>query len=235
MLKKAGILSVLLHLLLNSVSAQKTTEFGLTVGRSYYIGELNPKTHWGNGVGSLNYGAVFRLNLNDRYSLKAALIRTKLSASDQNVDLPFNLQRSASFESKLTEFSTTIEFNFLPYQLGDKKHFFSPYLFVGISYFDFDNSIEVNGFSPQPTDESGGGQFAMPFGPGFKLNIHRKVSLAVEWGFRRTGTDLLDGLENRFKSDFETGKPYDNDWFVVSGFMLTYKLTRVGPCPVYNF
>jgi len=34
---------------------------------------------------------------------------------------------------------------------------------------------------------------------------------------------------------FESGKTYDNDWFVVSGFMLTYKITREGPCPVYNF
>ncbi|MBL4710823.1 MAG: outer membrane beta-barrel protein [Flavobacteriales bacterium] len=235
MLKKAGLLYLLSLLFISSVDAQKTTEFGFTVGRSYYIGELNPKTHWGKNTGSLNYGAVFRLNLNERYSLKASLIRTKLRANDQNVDLPFNGQRSASFESKLTEFSTSIEFNFLPYKLGDKKHFFSPYIFVGISYFDFDNSIEVNGFSPQPTDEAGGGEFAMPFGPGFKLNIHRKVSLAFEWGFRKTSTDLLDGLENRLNQDFETGKSYDNDWFVVSGFMLTYKLTRVGPCPVYNF
>ena len=106
---------------------------------------------------------------------------------------------------------------------------------MGISYFNFDNSIQVNVFSPQPIDESGGGNLAMPFGPGFKLNVFRKMSLAFEWGFRRTGTDLIDGLENRLNEDFETGKTYDNDWYVVSGFMLTYKLTRVGPCPVYNF
>ena len=51
----------------------------------------------------------------------------------------------------------------------------------------------------------------------------------------KSGYDLIDGLENRVEDVFESGKSYDNDWFVVSGFLLTYKITDEGPCPVYNF
>lgn len=234
MLKKIGFF-IFFTLLLSSSYAQKTAELGILVGRSYYLGEVNPKTHWGNGVGSFTLGGVFKYNLNERYTLKAALVTTKLGASDDESDFPFNNQRLASFESRVTEFSGTIEFNFLPYEMGDKRHFFTPYLFVGLSYYGYNPNIEVEGFVPEPIDEGKGSGFAYPFGTGMKLSLGRKFALAAEWGFRKTGNDLIDGLENRINDDFETGKPYDNDWFVVTGFMLTYKLTNEGPCPVYNF
>ena len=56
-----------------AVHGQKTAELGVMLGRSYYLGEVNPKTHWGNGVGSFSYGALLRYNLNERYSLKLGL------------------------------------------------------------------------------------------------------------------------------------------------------------------
>ena len=111
--------------------SQKTAELGVFIGRSYYLGELNPRTHWGNGVGSFTYGGVFRYNLNERYTLKSSIIRTTLSARDEWESFHFNTQRLASFENTITEFAGEIEFNFLPYKMGDKRHFFSPYLFVG--------------------------------------------------------------------------------------------------------
>lgn len=214
---------------------QKTAELGIFFGRSYYLGELNPRAHFGNGVGSTTLGGVFKYNLNDRYTLKGSIIRTTLSASDELETFQFNNQRLASFENTITEFAGTIEFNFLQYKMGDKRHFFSPYLFVGFSYFLNNVATTVDGFDPSPISQEGGGKLALPFGPGVKLSLGRKWALAAEWGFRKTGYDLIDGLENRIDDTFETGKIYDNDWFVVTGFMLTYKITNEGPCPVYNF
>lgn len=235
MLKKTALYFVFI-LIAGNVFAQKTLDGGIFVGRSYYLGELNPKTHVGNGVGNLVLGGLIRYNLNMRYSLRALVVRTKLTAEDQNVDFPFNDQRLGSFETNLSEISGVIEFNFFPYKLGDKKHWGTPYLFVGISYYSFRPRANFPTFgNPQPRDESGGNQLALPFGPGFKVNLTRKIALSAEWGFRRTGNDLLDGLENRVDDVFETGKNYDNDWFVVTGFSLTYRLTKVGSCPAYNF
>ena len=134
MLKKKLFFSCLILLCFFAQSnAQKIAEGGIFLGRSYYIGELNPVTHYGNGVGNFTFGGIFRYNLNKRYSLKAMLIRTNLNGTDEDSEFPFNAVRMAEFETKLTEFSTSIEFNFLPYKMGDKKHFFSPYLFVGFS------------------------------------------------------------------------------------------------------
>lgn len=168
MLKKSVLLTLLFFALGSTIIfAQKTTEFGLFLGRSYYNGEINPTTHWGNGVGSFTYGGAFRYNLNKRYSLKATLVQTKLSAEDELADIQFNTFRKASFETKLTEFAGTIEFNFLPYQTGDKKHFFSPYLFVGFSIYKYKPSVSIEGPLSSKEDLSDGGtKLAMPFGPG---------------------------------------------------------------------
>lgn len=223
-------------LLGSQIIAQRTTEFGIMLGRAYYLGELNPKTHWGNNVGSFAYGGVFRYNLNQRYSLKASFLRSKVSASDEVTEFSFNNTfRKASFESTINDLSGQIEFNFMPYETGDKDFFFSPYVFVGISAYNTSTSTDFEGVV-QPNQELNDGiQWALPFGPGFKLSLGQKVSLAFEWGFRKTSNDFIDGNPNRFSEIYEFGKEYDNDWYVMTGFMLTYRLTRVGPCPVYHF
>ena len=48
---------------------RKTAELGLFIGRSYYLGELNPKAHVGNGVVGFTYGGILRYNLNQEYSI----------------------------------------------------------------------------------------------------------------------------------------------------------------------
>ncbi len=234
MLKSLSLLLFLCSLIVQGFS-QKSFELGPYLGRSYYLGEINPKTHVGNGVGNLAIGGILRYNLNKRYSLKAAVVRTKLSAQDEETEFPFNLQRNAEFESNLTDLSANIEFNFLPYAIGDKKHFFSPYLFTGFSYFFYNPSTTVNGIEVPDENEGRSSSLAFAFGPGIKVNLGRKISFAIEWGFRKTFIDDLDGLPNNTEDLLEQGKAYDNDWYVLSGVILTYKITNTGPCPMQNF
>lgn len=219
----------------NTVIAQKTAELGILLGRSYYLGEINPKTHMGNGVGSFCFGALFRYNLNDRYSLKLNLNRAKLTGDDLESEFLFNQGRKAQFETKLTELTATIEFNFLPYKLGSRDKAFSPYLFTGFSYYWYNPSTTVNGTEVVTSESLKESGVAFAFGPGIKLNMGRKISLNLEWGFRKTFTDYLDGLPNLANDIFEQGKDYNNDWYVISGFMFTYKITDEGPCPAMNF
>ena len=232
--KKALFLFTLIACQIVSYS-QKTTEFGFILGRSYYNGEMNPKTHLGNGVGSIAYGLVFRYNLNERYSLKASVIRGKLTGQDSKSDFGFNRVRNAAFESRLTEFSGQIEFNFLPYETGHSKHFFTPFLFVGAAGYQYAPETIIDGVENEGKEVAGGTKFAMPFGLGMKLSAGNKLNLNFEWGFRRISNDSIDGLPNRFAEIYELGKTYDSDWYSIAGFSLTFKLTRVGPCPVYRF
>jgi opacity protein-like surface antigen len=218
-----------------NLKAQKTTEFGILLGRSYYLGEINPTTHYGDGVGSFTYGATFRYNLNKRYSLKATLAKTTLQAEDRFSDLEFNQARMAKFENNLTDFATTIEFNFLPFSLDSRQDFFSPYLFVGLNLYRSKPSTTINEVEVNQGEIEAVTKMAYLFGPGLKLSVGRKLHLSFEWGFRKTSDDAIDGLPNRMNEVYELGKNYDNDWYVMSNFMLTYKLTDLGPCPAYNF
>jgi len=223
MLKKALLFIICIAFIFASSFAQRTAELGVFFGRSYYLGEINPTTHYGDNVGSLTYGGVFRYNLNKRYSLRASLIRTKLNAEDKLADLEFNTFRDASFETTLTDFSGTIEFNFLPFEQGSKKH------------YKYNPTTEIAGIEIGSEETQGGTKVALPFGPGLKFSIRRNLGLGLEWGFRKTTNDELDGLPNRDLDVFEVGKPYDNDWYVVTGLILTYRITGISPCPYYGF
>lgn len=218
-----------------SLTAQKkTSELGILLGRSYYMGELNPSTHIGNETGSLNYGIVYRRNLNYRYSLKATLAQTELRAADEHMDYAFNQARNASFQNLITELAGSIEFNFLPYAIGHKENPFSPYLFFGLNVFTGKPETYINEVQLEGETTERFTSLAYSFGPGFKLNISPRLGLSFEWGFRKTNNDHIDGLPNRMLKVFEVGKVYDNDWFVSSNFMLTYRITNLGQCPVYN-
>lgn len=235
MQRHISILLLFGFLFIQSAMGQKTAELGLMLGRSYYLGEVNPKTHWGNGVGSFSYGALLRYNLNERYSLKLGLNRAKLEGVDVNSDLLFNRARKTEFNTKLTEITANIEFNFLPYKLGDRDKPFSPYLFTGFSYYWYNPETTINGSDVVTSEVNTDEGIAFAFGPGIKLNLGRKMSFNFEWGFRKTFTDYLDGLPNVSNDIFEQGKDYNNDWYAIMGFMLTYKITDEGPCPAMNF
>lgn len=212
----------------------KTTELGIFLGRSYYLGELNPKTHIGNDIGSFAFGALFKYNLNRRYSLRAGLNFGGIHADDENVDLPFNQYRKASFESRLTEGHVLLEFNFMPYELGNEQYAFSPYLFVGPAFYisnpDFEQETAFPVEENEEEEQASNLNLSMPFGFGFKFNLSRRWGLSLEWGFRK-GSDDLDGLPNLLGESFENGKDYDKDWYSFSGILITYKLSKKGPCP----
>lgn len=212
----------------------KTAELGVLIGRSYYMGEINPNHHIGYNTGGLVYGILYRFNLNRRYSLKATLSQVELHADDKDNKLLFNQARNARFKNNLTDIAANIEFNFLPYVIGSKQYFFSPYLFVGFNVFvsrpeTYINDIQLSGESVKKKTA-----MAYSFGPGIKLNLGRKASISFEWGFRKTGYDYIDGLRNRINDVIELGKKYDNDWYVCSNLMLTYRITKPSACPAYN-
>ena len=214
--------------------APKTWEVGIFLGRSYYSGELNPRTHIGNGIGNFAFGALGRYNLNRRYSLRGGVNFGGLNAEDENVDLPFNQFRMARFESRFTEAHILLEFNFMPYELGEKKFPFSPYLYVGpgilFNNVDFYQESVASIKKEKDQENSSSTRLTLPFGFGFKLNLGERFGLSAEWGFRKAG-DKIDGLPNELENKYQNGKSYNKDWYSVAGIILTYRLSKKPICP----
>lgn len=99
-------------------------------------------------------------------------------------------------------------------------------------------------------------QVSVPFGVGFKFNIWRNLAGSLEWGMRRTFTDYLDDVSTVYvdnallieengplsaamadrslqptgpdgtNTGMQRGESNRNDWYVFTGFILSYKLGK---------
>jgi hypothetical protein len=225
-------LGVILLISSYTLSAQKIPEMGILLGKGNYNGELNPSKQFSADGGGIAFGGVFRYNLNPRYALKATAIYTKIRGNDEIANLEFGQIRNAEFESNLLEFSTQIEFNFMKYTIGDWSQPFSPFLFVGLSAFQYNPQTTINGINVRSEDIKQWG-LSLPFGVGMKVNLAGRFGLSAEWGFRKTGRDNIDGLINNNIDlpEFENGKEYDNDWYSILGVSLNYRLSKKNVCP----
>ena len=202
----AGIF--LLFFASSSFSQPKTLEIGLAGGGTYYIGDLNPAIPFNQS--QFAYGALARLNLNYRWSVKFSYTRGKIKGNDLKTEAIQG--RELNFKTKVNDYSLVAEFNFWEYFTGSKRNYMSPFLFAGVTYFTF-KTADLNGVFLQPQgtegqnigfdDRSPYKQFgvAIPFGIGFKYSIGQRIGLALEWGMRKTFTDYLDDVSTSYYFD----------------------------------
>lgn len=89
--------------------------------------------------------------------------------------------------------------------------------------------------------------FTIPFGIGIKYSLSNKIGLGFEWGIRKSFTDYLDDVSttyyligSRINPDateeyfsdpamdhdplMQRGNSKNNDWYVFTGFTITYKI-----------
>jgi hypothetical protein len=196
----------------NAQHVKKTYEIGIFLGGSYYIGDLNPVGHF-NQFTKPAGGLIFRVNLNRRLAARASVLFGGLEAHDEFSSSAAAQQRNLSFKSPLTELSAQLEFNFLDYQIGNEKHKFSPYIFLGLAGFNFSPKGQLgnNWINLQPLGTEGQGlpggaskkkykltQISIPFGVGVKANLSKNIGLSIEWGMRKTFTDYLDDVSKTY-------------------------------------
>lgn len=191
---------------------QKSSELGVFLGGSYYIGDLNPMGHF-NQFTKPAGGIVFRYNFNQRLAARANLFFGSMEGNDSFSNSPAQQQRNLSFKSSLSELSAQLEFNFLDYQIGDDNRGFTPYIFGGLAGFKFKPRVKVgdNWVNLQPLGTEGQGltggatkkkykltQFSLPFGLGVRANLSKNIGVSIEWGMRKTFTDYIDDVSGRY-------------------------------------
>jgi len=206
--------------------SQKNADFGLFIGTSYYLGELNSEKQFYSS--NLAYGLVYRYNLNSRYAFKLSAIVGSLSGDDKDFENGFQQIRNHAFKTQIADVAVQPEFNFFQFVSKSKKIHFSPYVTAGVALL----------ISPAGENESLF-KLAIPFGVGTKLNINDRFNVALEWSYRKTFTDYLDQLpgdylENEYS---ERQKSYDpnKDWYSFFGVILSFRpFIGNGRCPAYG-
>ena len=113
---------------------ERSKDVGLLWGTSYYVGEVNPYTHFGTKLKS-GGGISFRNNFNRRWTLKSSVLYHVVEAWDADSDDPWIRNRNLSFRNQIIEGSLQGELNFFNYQLGNRRFPVSPYLFGGLAYY----------------------------------------------------------------------------------------------------
>ena len=201
-------------------------EVGVFLGGSNYIGDVG-KTNYVD-PNQMAYGILYKWNKSPRHAWRISYTMSKIKGDDINSDVPGRYKRGYSFENNISEISAGLEFNFFDFNLHEFGFKLTPYIYSGLSYTKYEELYVVNGVTKKDSDAS---TFALPMIIGIKTNITPSLILGVEVGSRYTMTDNLDGShpKNNNLGTLKFGDLNSNDWYVFSGFSLTYTFGQK-PC-----
>lgn len=207
----------------NPTFSQKYGEVGLFVGASYFSGDVNSSL---KENAHFSVGLNYRQNFDSRWAWNFFGRYAPVSGEDASSNNPFEVQRNQSFQSKIFEIGSTVEFNFLDFKPHRPQSFFqvadvfTPYAFVGISLFYHNpksylagNLYELKPLSTEGVEYSRIG-VALPFGFGFKFRVSDRMILGLAAEFRPTFTDYLDDVSTRYPDNpdelTKTGRDLSN-------------------------
>ncbi|MEI7509147.1 MAG: DUF6089 family protein [Flavobacterium sp.] len=210
---------------LTKINAQ-INEIGVFAGGSNYIGDVG-KTNYIN-PSEYAFGILYKWNKSPRHAWRFSYTQSKITANDLDSKVPGRYARGYDFVNNIKELSAGLEFNFFDFNLHEFGTKVTPYVYTGLSYTNYDELYVLNGITKT---DSNRGTFAIPMTVGIKSNITKNWILGFEVGARYTMTDNLDGSapKNPKFSSLTFGDINSNDWYVFTGFTLTYTF-GLKPC-----
>ncbi|AWM14003.1 DUF6089 family protein [Flavobacterium sp. NRK F10] len=209
-----------------NLSYSQINELGVFVGGVNYIGDVGPTDYISPNNPAI--GLIYKWNRSPRHAFRFGFTTGKLESKDIDSDVPSRYLRGYSFENNVMEFSAGLEFNFFEFDLHESGFLMTPYVSSGINYFIYKELYILNDKSEVDYRDS---TFAIPMVVGLKARLTESIILGFEVGARYTFTDNLDG-SNPKNDNFETlrfGNLNSNDWYVFTGFTLTYTFGQ-NPC-----
>ncbi len=216
----------LLLLITVSTSAQ-IHEIGVFAGGSNFVGDVGETTYIKPNEFAL--GLIYKWNRSPRHSWRASATVAKITGDDDRSDIESRKQRDYDFENTIKEVSLGLEFNFFEFDLHQLDRQFTPYVFLGLTYTHY-TGLYFQGQNITET-ESEYGTLSIPFALGVKTNLTKNLILGFEVAPRYTFADDIDGSfpKNDGLKPLRFGNINSNDWYVFSGFTLTYTFGRK-PC-----
>ncbi len=194
-------------------------EIGLFAGGSNYVGDIGPSYYINPNFPAA--GGIAKFNFTPRINFRGSLMYTQLNAKDSKSDSDFRVQRGLSMANNILEASGGLEFNFFKYSMNQVGFDQTPYIIAMVSVVNYRSFFERDGdiftkrkFAVAPTA-----------GLGYKMRIAENLAMSVESSFRYTFVDDLDATNT---TNINVGNFLSDDWYVFTGFTITYGFGRPG-------
>jgi len=221
------ILVLFFCLIFHNILNAQINEIGVFLGGSNYVGDVGRTSYV--SPNELAIGILYKWNKSPRHSYRFSYTQSTISGDDADADVPARNLRGYKFKNSIKELSAGMEFNFFDFNLHEKlQKKITPYVYSGISYFAYNELFVINGETKKDYTAS---SLAIPMIVGVKSNVLENFVLGFEVGARYTFTDNLDGSmpKNRNLAPLKFGNVNSKDWYVFTGFTLTYTFTEK-PC-----
>lgn len=165
----------------------------------------------------------FRYNATRSFSARLGLAIGSGRGEDRVSSDPVQQVRDFSFNSRISEATLDVQYNFLNYKNLPTVKNWTPYIFAGVGLFSVRNSVV-----------RARGYLNFPLGVGVKYEIKRPWSIGAEFGTRFTNNDYLDGLGDVTygvtTSKSAQGNPALKDSYTYIGVTVSYTFYKI-VCP----
>lgn len=188
-------------------------DIGGQLGMTGYLGDASSSIFSKPGV---SFGASFRYLPDVRWAVRGVLNVMSLSGDTAGMDDVLPGGASYSFKSTVYDLGGRIEFNFLPYGIGEtykKLRRWTPYLTLGLG----------------ATLAACGGEknfgLNIPMGFGLKYKLRERLNLGAEFTMTKVFSDHVDGALadlHTIKSSFLK----NTDWYSNISISLTYEFGK---------
>ncbi len=177
-----------------------------------YTGDLSEVAFRMDETHPAIYGFV-KYNFNPFFGIKGQGGYGRISADDFNSSRSYARLRNLSFTSDIYEGSLLFEWNILGFNAKRLKERFSPYVFAGVSVFNFNPRAYYQGqwVDLQPLGTEGQGtlayperdpykltQVGIPAGAGVRYAVAEHWTLGIEFKVTKTFTDYLDDVSTTY-------------------------------------
>ncbi|WP_136150788.1 type IX secretion system protein PorG [Flavobacterium sangjuense] len=221
------ILVLFFCLIFQNVLTAQINEIGVFLGGSNFIGDVGKTTYV--SPEKLAIGILYKWNKSPRHSYRFSYTQSTIIGNDLDSDVKGRVERGYTFKNEIKEFSAGLEFNFFDFNLHEVlTRKVTPYVYTGLTYTFYDELYVING---ETKKDDRAGTLVIPMIVGVKSNVFENIVLGFEVGARYTFTDNLDGSlpKNGNFEPLKFGNLNSKDWYVFSGFTITYTFTEK-PC-----